>query len=425
MSSFASVLEDGSVGTDQTSWTTTGTLTPVASRLLLAVVHCFGGTVGITTDGTLSGGGVTWVLMARIGNADARRSHLFRAMGAGSSGALTFTRGGSDNFDSITIQVTEVQSVDTSGSNGAGAIAQLVTNTVQVVNPSIAITPTAPENALCGMFGIMEGNLRCTFGDGYTELADFGVANIGSYTEYRTSTDTNIDMTIDGGSGLNHVNIFGVEVQEPASVTSITDVSPASGSTAGGTPVTITGTGFLAGDGIRFGANDATSVVIVNSTTITCVTPAGSAGAVDVHLRRGGSNIATDAGAFTYVDPALTSFEVTEESGAALGNFTVGTARNVRVRALDQFGGVFTGFTSTVDVSATGGGLTTGSGTSPAFVSGARVIACAFTTLATGVELDVEDTSTGLITGSSAAFDVVAGGGGTGGSLLGDSSLIF
>lgn len=214
MATFASVLEETNVGTNDTSRTTTATITPVAGRLLLAKVDCFGGTVGITTDGTLSGAGVTWVLMARIGNAAVRQSHLFRAMGAGSTGALTFTRGGSDNFDTIGVVVTEVQGLDTGGANGADAIAQLVTDTVQTASPSVAITPTDAGNALYGGFFIAEGNLRCTVGTGYTELNDFGAPNLGSFVEYRTTTDTNIDCTIDGGSGFNHVNIFGVELQE-------------------------------------------------------------------------------------------------------------------------------------------------------------------------------------------------------------------
>ena len=58
--------------------------------------------------------------------------------------------------------------------------------------------------------------------------------------------------------------------------------SPNSGSTAGGTAVTITGTNFAAGATVTFGGTAATNVVVVNGTTITATTPAGSAGAVTV-----------------------------------------------------------------------------------------------------------------------------------------------
>jgi hypothetical protein len=67
----------------------------------------------------------------------------------------------------------------------------------------------------------------------------------------------------------------------------VVSISPTSGSINGGTAVTITGTLFLNGPSVYFGnvdqAHRATSVVWVNSTTITCVSPAQSgAGVVPV-----------------------------------------------------------------------------------------------------------------------------------------------
>ena len=62
----------------------------------------------------------------------------------------------------------------------------------------------------------------------------------------------------------------------------VSSVSPNSGSTAGGTAVTITGTNFASGATVTFGAAAATNVVVVSSTSITATTPAGTAGAVTV-----------------------------------------------------------------------------------------------------------------------------------------------
>ena len=47
----------------------------------------------------------------------------------------------------------------------------------------------------------------------------------------------------------------------------VTSVSPNTGSTAGGTAVTITGTNFAAGATVTFGATAATNVVVVSSTS--------------------------------------------------------------------------------------------------------------------------------------------------------------
>lgn len=72
-------------------------------------------------------------------------------------------------------------------------------------------------------------------------------------------------------------------------VPTITGVSPSAGTTAGGTSITITGTGLVSGATVTVGGVAATSVSVVNSTTITCVTPAGSAGFADVAVTQSGT----------------------------------------------------------------------------------------------------------------------------------------
>ncbi|HYN22519.1 MAG TPA: M57 family metalloprotease, partial [Thermoanaerobaculia bacterium] len=59
-------------------------------------------------------------------------------------------------------------------------------------------------------------------------------------------------------------------------------VNPKSGPTAGGTPVTITGTNFLAGATVTFGGTAASSVVVASPTLITALTPAKATGTVAV-----------------------------------------------------------------------------------------------------------------------------------------------
>jgi hypothetical protein len=73
------------------------------------------------------------------------------------------------------------------------------------------------------------------------------------------------------------------------------------GQTSGGTPVTITGTGFLIGATVTFGANSAVSVVVVSSTRITCITPVGTPSAVvNVTVTNTDSQVGTLTGGFTY-----------------------------------------------------------------------------------------------------------------------------
>ena len=81
----------------------------------------------------------------------------------------------------------------------------------------------------------------------------------------------------------------------------VTAVSPSSGTSDGGTPVTISGTHFTGASSVTFGGNAATNVTIVNDTTLTANTPAHAAGVVTVVVTTpgGSSNVKT----FTYHVP--------------------------------------------------------------------------------------------------------------------------
>lgn len=92
---------------------------------------------------------------------------------------------------------------------------------------------------------------------------------------------------------------------QPGSVT-VTAVSPATGSSFGGTAVTITGTGFSAGATVQIGAAAATNITVVSSTTITATTAANAAGVADVRVTSGGA-AGSLAGAFTFVTPTGTN----------------------------------------------------------------------------------------------------------------------
>jgi hypothetical protein len=83
----------------------------------------------------------------------------------------------------------------------------------------------------------------------------------------------------------------------------VTGVSPQSGTTAGGTPITVTGTGFQAGATVALGGVAATSVVVVNATTITAVTGPHATGAVSAVVTNPGNVSATRAESYFYTPP--------------------------------------------------------------------------------------------------------------------------
>jgi hypothetical protein len=87
---------------------------------------------------------------------------------------------------------------------------------------------------------------------------------------------------------------------------SVSSVSPSSGSSLGGTAVTLTGTGFSGGATVSFGSSPASSVTVDSSSSITATSPAGS-GTVNVTVTTSsGTSATTAADVFTYIAPAIT-----------------------------------------------------------------------------------------------------------------------
>jgi hypothetical protein len=112
----------------------------------------------------------------------------------------------------------------------------------------------------------------------------------------------NYSCTVSNGSGRVSSNVSSVSIACSAQPT-LTSVTASSGSTSGGLGVTLTGTQFTGATGVTFDGVAATSVNVVNSTTITAVTPSHAAGAVDVVVETPSGN-ATKTNGFTYASTA-------------------------------------------------------------------------------------------------------------------------
>ena len=88
----------------------------------------------------------------------------------------------------------------------------------------------------------------------------------------------------------------------------VVSISPNSGIAIGGTPVTITGTGFLTEAIVFIGASACNSVALVGSspaTSLTCTTPSGTASATAVEVSVTNSDLqkGSKASAYTYTSP--------------------------------------------------------------------------------------------------------------------------
>src|SRR5208283_2463047 len=114
--------------------------------------------------------------------------------------------------------------------------------------------------------------------------------------------------------------------------------------------VTVTGTGFVTGATVDFGLTGASSVTVVSGTSITAVSPAGSAGTVDVTVTTPGGISATSASdQFTY-DPVPAVTGISPAAGPVAGGTTV-TGTGFVTGATVDFG--LTGASSVTVVSGT------------------------------------------------------------------------
>lgn len=128
-------------------------------------------------------------------------------------------------------------------------------------------------------------------------------------------------VTIDGPV---QVNLGGA----PAGPT-VTAINPNTGSTAGGESVTITGSGFTGGaagvTAVTIGGAGASTINVQNDTTLTCVTPPGSAGTASVEVTTSLGTSASNS-LFTYQapsGPAPTVTSVNPQSGPEAGGTAV------------------------------------------------------------------------------------------------------
>jgi len=84
----------------------------------------------------------------------------------------------------------------------------------------------------------------------------------------------------------------------------VSSVSPGSGSTLGGNPVTVSGTGFAIGATVAFGGTPANGVIVNGSTTITVSAPPHAAGLVSVSVTNPDGGTGSKSGAYSYTAPS-------------------------------------------------------------------------------------------------------------------------
>ena len=166
-------------------------------------------------------------------------------------------------------------------------------------------------------------------------------------------------------------------------------ISPATGPIAGGTSVTITGTGFIDVTSVTFGGTAATTFTNSSTTTtITATTPAHAAGAVSVIITTADGSTAT--GSFTYTSaPTITSlspssatnggWQTIQITGTGFG--TSGTAVTLTKSGESTITGTLTGTDAATSISRNFNliGVTTGTWTLVVLNSDGGTVSYSFT----------------------------------------------
>ncbi|MBI5359860.1 MAG: IPT/TIG domain-containing protein [Planctomycetes bacterium] len=101
----------------------------------------------------------------------------------------------------------------------------------------------------------------------------------------------------------------------------VSSIAPNTGTSDGGDSVTITGTNFVSGATVKIGANSATGVTVVNSTSITCTTPSGTIGGVNVVVTNPSTLAGTLTNGFTFQPVAMPNIiSIAPDNGDVAGN---------------------------------------------------------------------------------------------------------
>ena len=192
-------------------------------------------------------------------------------------------------------------------------------------------------------------------GNPVTEVYNFSVT--GKFIAVLTSATNS-------ASGTWTLNVTGPGTLQMGPV--VKSVSPTSGSTGGGTALTITGDFFTGVNSVTIGGASVTGLTVVNSTTITCTSPAGTAGAADIVANNpaGFGLQGTLAAGYTYVSTPTTVSSINRQTPAATTTnqasvvFRVTFAASVAGVSTSNFTLSVTGVTGASVTSVSGSGTT-------------------------------------------------------------------
>jgi hypothetical protein len=287
--------------------------------------------------------------------------------GSGFAQGATVTFGGvaaanvavsGDTFISATTPAHAAAVVNVTVTNPNGAAFTLVNGFTYVLPAITSLSPTSGSSN-GGTFVTINGtgisqNANVTFGGiPAPSVFPFGnEAGISALTPLHAPGNVDVVVTNPNGASVTSTNGF---LYLPA--VTVSNATPSSGSSLGGTAVSVVGTGFSAGASVKIGGVPATNVV-VSATSITALTGPHPGGLADIVVTNPNDMAGTLANSFFYVAaPAPQVTAIGPQSGSSLG----GTSVTISGTAFAQGATVFIGGATATNVSFVNSGMLTAS----------------------------------------------------------------
>jgi glucose/arabinose dehydrogenase len=339
---------------------------PVCSLLFVALFlpGCGGGTIKPNSTNPTSNPAPT-VTSITPNSGNINGGTAVTVTGTGFLAGATLSLGGAAATGVTLVSSTSITAV--TPAHAAGAVNVMVTNTdaqsgtlssgytyntAPPSNPAPTVTSISPNSgtinggtaATIRGTGFLAGATVKLGGTSATAVSVVNSTTIAATTPAHAAGATSVVVTnTDTKSGTLNNGFTFTGPPPPNPAPTVISITPNSGTTNGGTAVTIAGTGFLAGATVKMGGTSATVLSVVNSALITATTPAHAAGAVDVVVTNTDTKTGTLTSGYTYTaasNPAPTVTSINPTTGVTTGGTTVTiTGTGFLAGATVSFGG--------------------------------------------------------------------------------------
>jgi subtilase family serine protease len=293
---------------EATGWGSPNFTNLVNSAMAIPTITALTPTTGPVTGGTsvtITGTKLTGATVVKFGSTNASSFTVDSA-----TSITTVSPAGTGTVD-VTVTTPE-------GTSFTSAADQFTYNapTVTSVSPNTGLPAGGTSVSITGTE--LTGATAVKFGS--TNATSFTVNSATSITATTPAGTGTVDVTVTTPGGTSTTSAADQFSYVPAPT--VTKLLPKKGPAAGGTSVTITGTGFVGVTAVGFGTTNAASFTVNSGTSITAVSPAGTTGLVDVTVATpNGTSAITSKDHFTFGNPTVTN--VSPNTGSKAGGTPV------------------------------------------------------------------------------------------------------